>query len=86
MAALLLVIGMTSIGEAGKGRGSSSSSYRASGSKPSSTSVRGYTTKRGTYVAPYRRSTRDTTQTNNYTTKGNVNPYTGKSGTRNAAK
>jgi len=48
--------------------------------------VRGYVKKNGTYVAPYHRSNPDATQTNNYSTKGNVNPYTGKRGTRKASR
>lgn len=50
------------------------------GSKLKSTQVRGYVTKHGTYVSPHRRSTSDRTTTNNWTTKGNTNPYTGKRG------
>lgn len=44
-------------------------------------SVRGYTKKDGTYVAPHHRTAPDNTLSNNYSTKGNVNPYTGKEGT-----
>lgn len=72
--------------------GSSSKSYSSksrssspgygTGSKASSTSVRGYTKKDGTYVAPARRSTPDSSKSNNWSTKPNTNPYTGKTGTR----
>jgi len=44
--------------------------------------VRGYTKKDGTYVAPHERSAPNHTMLDNYSTKGNVNPYTGKPGTR----
>lgn len=44
------------------------------------TRVRGYTTKRGTYVQPYYKSTPNYTKFDNYSTKGNYNPYTGKKG------
>jgi hypothetical protein len=44
--------------------------------------VRGYTTKRGTYVAPHTRSLPNQARTDNYGSKGNVNPYTGKVATR----
>jgi hypothetical protein len=44
--------------------------------------VKGYTTKRGTYVAPHYRSKADHSRYNNWSTKGNRNPYTGKRGTR----
>jgi hypothetical protein len=45
--------------------------------------VQGYTTKNGTYVAPHYRSAPDGNPYNNYSTKGNVNPYTGQPGTKN---
>ena len=44
--------------------------------------VRGYTRKDGTYVRPHYRSAPDGTTTNNFSTKGNINPYTGKPGTK----
>jgi|GEM_PF-1821451 len=44
--------------------------------------VRGYTTKSGTYVAPHYRSAPDGNFNNNWSTKGNVNLYTGREGTR----
>lgn len=42
--------------------------------------VNGYMRSNGTYVAPHYRSTSDSYKFNNYSTKGNVNPYTGKKG------
>lgn len=45
--------------------------------------VNGYTKKDGTYVAPYYRSSPNSTVSDNYSTKGNVNPYTGQAGTKN---
>ncbi len=44
--------------------------------------VRGYTRKDGTYVAPHVRTAPNSTKSDNYSTKGNVNPYTGKPGTK----
>jgi hypothetical protein len=44
--------------------------------------VHGYTKKDGTYVAPHYRSSPNGTKLDNYSTKGNVNPYTGKVGTK----
>lgn len=46
------------------------------------TYVHGYTKKDGTYVAPHYRSTADGNPYNNWSTKGNVNPYTGQAGTK----
>ena len=43
--------------------------------------VKGYTKKDGTYVQPHYRSRPDGNVFNNWSTKGNTNPYTGKRGT-----
>lgn len=43
---------------------------------------KGYTKKNGTYVSGHYKTTSDRTNHNNYSTKGNVNPTTGKNGTR----
>ncbi len=45
-------------------------------------SVRGYYRSNGTYVAPHYRSNPDGNFYNNWSTKGNVNPYTGEAGTK----
>ena len=42
--------------------------------------VRGYTKKNGTYVMPSYRTKSDSFKMNNYSTKGNSNPFTGKKG------
>ena len=44
--------------------------------------VRGYVKKDGTYVAPSRATNPNRTQRDNYSSKPNVNPHTGKQGTR----
>ena len=41
----------------------------------------GYVTRNGTYVAPSYATNPNNTLLDNYSTKGNVNPYTGKIGT-----
>jgi len=48
------------------------------------TYVNGYYKSNGTYVQPHYRSDPDSSVSNNWSTKGNVNPYTGKAGTKNA--
>lgn len=48
---------------------------------PKTNYVKGYTKKNGTYVQPYVRTQKNTTIIDNYSTKPNVNPYTGKVGT-----
>jgi hypothetical protein len=45
--------------------------------------VSGYTRSNGTYVEPYHRTEADTNPYNNYSTQGNVNPYTGQVGHKN---
>ena len=42
--------------------------------------VRGHVKKNGTYVAPHRQTNSNHTQRDNWSAKGNVNPYTGKAG------
>jgi len=75
-------------GGGGGGRGSSHvrTAPSGTGSSSRSVSVRGYTKKNGTHVAPARRSAGDGTQRNNYTTKGNTNPFNGKRGTRDSRR
>ena len=48
--------------------------------------VGGYTKKDGTYVAPHYRTAPNKTQRDNYSSKGNYNPNTGKMGKKNAKK
>jgi hypothetical protein len=43
--------------------------------------VNGYYRSDGTYVQPYYRTRPNSTTLDNYSTKGNVNPYTGQPGT-----
>lgn len=47
--------------------------------------VRGYVRRDGTYVAPHYRSSPNGSVLDNWSTRGNVNPYTGKSGNRDAS-
>ncbi|MBB5143961.1 hypothetical protein HNQ38_002061 [Desulfovibrio intestinalis] len=44
--------------------------------------VNGYTRDNGTYVQPHMRTAPDNTTSNNYSTYGNTNPYTGQPGTK----
>ena len=44
--------------------------------------VNGYTRQNGTYVNPYARSNSNSTTLDNYSTRGNTNPYTGDRGYR----
>lgn len=53
------------------------------GSAFADTYVRGYYRSNGTYVAPHYRSSPNSTTYDNWSTKGNRNPYTGQYGTKN---
>ena len=44
--------------------------------------VNAYTKSDGTYVQEHERTRANDTKSDNYSTKGNVNPYTGASGTK----
>jgi len=44
------------------------------------THVNGYYRSNGTYVAPHYRTEANNTRSDNYSTQGNVNPYTGQPG------
>jgi len=52
------------------------------GSNPSGHYVQGYTRSNGTYVQPHMQSNSNRTQLDNWSTRGNLNPYTGRIGTR----
>lgn len=43
--------------------------------------VKGHVTKDGTYVAPHRATNPNGTKADNYSSKPNVNPHSGKAGT-----
>ena len=75
-------------GHSGGSRSGGGHSYKASKgttskSNRSAVSVRGYTKKNGTYVKAHKRSAPNKSKGDNWSTKGNVNPYTGKVGTKN---
>ncbi len=53
----------------------------ASASVCAQTRVNGYHRADGAYVQPHYRSAANSTTLDNYSTRGNVNPYTGKIGT-----
>ena len=56
----------------GGSRGGSHASSSRSSSHGASHSVRGYTKKNGTYVAPHRKTSPDKAKSNNYDSKGNI--------------
>lgn len=48
--------------------------------------VRGYTRSNGTYVAPHYQTAPNATKLDNWSSKPNVNPYTGQQGTKDPYK
>jgi hypothetical protein len=44
--------------------------------------VNGYNKRNGTYIAPYRATNSNRTQSDNWSSIPNTNPYTGKRGTK----
>jgi hypothetical protein len=67
-------------GHSSGGHGSSSS--YSSGGSTGSHSTSGYVKSNGTYVAPSHATNPNGSKADNWSTKGNVNPYTGKLGTK----
>lgn len=65
------------------GSSHSSSSHSSKSHSTGDVHVKGYYKKDGTYVAPHYRSHPDHSYNNNWSVKGNVNPHTGKPGTKN---
>jgi hypothetical protein len=70
----LLIMGLMTVPVEARRRSSSSGSY---------TTVRPSITRNGTYRQGHVRTNPNTSRMDNWSTKGNVNPYTGKKGSRN---
>lgn len=77
----LCLISFAAFARGGSG-GSHSSYYSSSGEH----SVSGYTRSNGTYVAGHQQTNPNGTKYDNWSSKGNVNPYTGKPGTVDPSK
>lgn len=54
--------------------------FSATPSADAATRVNGYFRSSGTYVAPYYRSSPNSYKFDNYSSRGNYNPYTGRRG------
>lgn len=59
---------------------------KKTGSAGGSHFVKGHVKKDGTYVQPHRATNPNNTQRDNWSSKPNVNPYTGKPGTKESEK
>lgn len=83
IAIVFAVLCAVSLGaQARGGGGGHSGSHASSSSYTGSHSTSSYTRGNGTYVAPSHATNPNSTKADNWTTKGNVNPYTGKAGTK----
>jgi hypothetical protein len=70
-------------GGGGGGRSSSGSSRSSGSCRGCDVPVHGSFRSNGTYVQPHMRSAPNGTTLDNWSTRGNVNPYTGRPGTQN---
>lgn len=88
LTALALTVSLAAQARGGHGGGHHGGGHRThssgTGASHASQHVSGYTKKSGMRVNAHKRSKADETQRNNWDTKGNVNPSTGKPGTKNA--
>lgn len=66
----------------GSSYGTSTYGTSSYGVNTNSTYVNGYTKSNGIYVQGHYRSSRNSTNHDNYSTSGNYNPYTGSAGSR----
>lgn len=76
-----LTLAATAAQAQSRGLYGSGSSY-GTGSNSSSHTISPYVNSQGTYVQGSHATNPNSTQMDNYSTKGNVNPYTGAVGTR----
>ena len=79
---MFIVVGVISTAAFARGGGHSRAGSSHSSSTGGSHSVKGYTKKNGTHVTPSHATNRDGSKLNNWSRKGNVNPHTGKKGTK----
>lgn len=82
LAAVLALGSATADARGGGGHSGSSRSHSYSGSTGEHY-VKPHVTKNGTYVKGHMQTNPNGTKLDNWSTKGNVNPYTGKPGTKN---
>lgn len=64
------------------GQNTQSPTY-GTGSNPSSHTVQPHSNSNGSFTQGHQQTNPNNTQLDNYGTRGNVNPYTGQTGTRN---
>lgn len=79
---MVIVVALFSAFSNAEARGNGHGAKSSGGSH----AVRGHIKKDGTYVQPHHATNPNSTQKDNYSTKPNVNPYTGKEGTKEPQK
>ena len=84
MAALMAICVLGAAGPA-SARGAHSSGSHANSAGGVHT-IRAHTTRNGTHVAASHATNPDRSKADNFSSKGNVNPYTGKAGTKDPNK
>lgn len=82
VAAILAASTSVAFAQYGYGSRSGSGYGFGSGSNSSSTYVRPHINSNGSFTGGHYRTTPNNTQMDNYGTRGNYNPYTGRTGTR----
>lgn len=80
--AIVVALSVSSVAHASRSGFHAPKPSTGTGSKLSSTRVAPSVSKNGVYTPPHSRSTPDASKSNNWSTKGNVNPYTGKKGSK----
>ena len=83
IALLTLIVASPALARGGGGGHGSHGGYSPHGS---TVHVQSHVTKNGAYVPAHVRTAPDHSKYNNWSTKGNANPYTGKSGTKDPIK
>ncbi len=80
---ILILLGLTFLALMSPSLAQAKKAGGLSNSSGGSHSVRGHVRKDGTYVQPHRATNQNKTQRDNWSSKPNVNPYTGKPGSKN---
>lgn len=81
LAVAALAISAVSFHAEARGHSSHSRSY-GTGSSHSYTHVSGYHRSNGRYVSPHMRTSKNSTRSDNFSTRGNYNPFTHRKGTK----
>lgn len=81
-AILLFVLSQSAFSQTNRSSTPTNQQQNPNSVNSNTTQVRGYVRKDGTYVLPYERTSRNSTNWDNYSTSDNTNPNTQEQGTR----